>query len=285
MPKANGFQVCRAIRQQLQPTKIIVISGRDYGVDRASALEAGADEYLVKPITWELLSADDRAHPPGAARASRRRSNSHVEFHTPATRIKLWGVRGSIPVPGPDHRSLRRQHQLRRSAGRWRDHRPRRRLRHSLARHGTGERVRRAADQALASAHAHPLGPHPGLPVFPPGLSARKTKSASSDMKARAPGSPRSSPARWRRRSSPSACASSRATSRSKNSRRWSSPIGKVRVQSKFANHPGICAGYRLFTSCGSVAFFPDNEPYELLKIAYRRSRQRERARRESLRR
>ncbi len=44
MSKANGFQVCRAIRQQLQPTKIIVISGRDYGVDRASAIEAGADD-------------------------------------------------------------------------------------------------------------------------------------------------------------------------------------------------------------------------------------------------
>jgi len=55
MPKTNGFQVCRAIRQQLQPAKIIVISGRDYGVDRASAIEAGADEYLVKPITWESL--------------------------------------------------------------------------------------------------------------------------------------------------------------------------------------------------------------------------------------
>ncbi len=53
MPKSNGFQVCRAIRQQLQPTKIIVVSGRDYGVDRANALEAGADEYLLKPITWE----------------------------------------------------------------------------------------------------------------------------------------------------------------------------------------------------------------------------------------
>lgn len=43
--------------------------------------------------------------------------------------------------------------------------------------------------------------------------------------------------------------------------------VGKVRVTSKFANHPGICAGYRLFTSGGSIAFFPDNEPYELLKV------------------
>src|SRR4030095_6367915 len=55
MPKSNGFQVCRTIRQQLQPTKIIVVSGRDYQVDRTTALEAGADEYLLKPITWELL--------------------------------------------------------------------------------------------------------------------------------------------------------------------------------------------------------------------------------------
>ena len=50
MPRANGFQVCRTIRHSLQRTKIIIISGRDYGVDRISAIEAGADEYLVKPI-------------------------------------------------------------------------------------------------------------------------------------------------------------------------------------------------------------------------------------------
>src|SRR5436305_859234 len=56
MPKSNGFQVCRAIREQLQPTKIIVVSGRDYPVDRTTAMEAGADEYLLKPVTWEILS-------------------------------------------------------------------------------------------------------------------------------------------------------------------------------------------------------------------------------------
>ena len=36
--------------------------------------------------------------------------------------------------------------------------------------------------------------------------------------------------------------------------------IGPVRVQAAFANHPGICVGYRLFTSEGSIAVFPDNE-------------------------
>jgi hypothetical protein len=38
--------------------------------------------------------------------------------------------------------------------------------------------------------------------------------------------------------------------------------IGPVRVLACFANHPGVCVGYRLFTSDGSVAFFPDNEPH-----------------------
>jgi CheY-like chemotaxis protein len=100
MPKSNGFQVCRTIRQQLQPTKIIAVSGRDYAVDRASALEAGADEYLLKPIRWEVLcDTIDRLLPaiargPGATKSSE-------DLGSVPPRLKLWGVRGSLPVPGP----------------------------------------------------------------------------------------------------------------------------------------------------------------------------------------
>jgi phosphoribosyl 1,2-cyclic phosphodiesterase len=43
--------------------------------------------------------------------------------------------------------------------------------------------------------------------------------------------------------------------------------VGKVRVRSRFLNHPGICAGYRLYTKEGSIAFLPDNEPFEPLKL------------------
>jgi phosphoribosyl 1,2-cyclic phosphodiesterase len=39
--------------------------------------------------------------------------------------------------------------------------------------------------------------------------------------------------------------------------------LGKVKVHAAFVNHPGVCAGYRIFTSTGSVAFLPDHEPYE----------------------
>src|SRR5215468_7078618 len=39
--------------------------------------------------------------------------------------------------------------------------------------------------------------------------------------------------------------------------------LGKVDIQASFVNHPGVCAGYRIITSGGSVAFLPDHEPYE----------------------
>ena len=40
--------------------------------------------------------------------------------------------------------------------------------------------------------------------------------------------------------------------------------LGRVRVRAALVNHPGICVGYRLFTSAGSIAFLPDHEPYDM---------------------
>ena len=46
--------------------------------------------------------------------------------------------------------------------------------------------------------------------------------------------------------------------------------LGNVKVHAAFVNHPGVCAGYRIFTSAGSVAFLPDHEPYEFFLHALR---------------
>lgn len=43
--------------------------------------------------------------------------------------------------------------------------------------------------------------------------------------------------------------------------------IGKIRIKAKIMNHPGVCVGYRLETSGGSIAFLPDAEPYDNLKL------------------
>jgi phosphoribosyl 1,2-cyclic phosphodiesterase len=48
--------------------------------------------------------------------------------------------------------------------------------------------------------------------------------------------------------------------------------IGKIEVWAKFMNHPGICVGYRLFTSNGSIAYLPDTEPYDFGVLHSRKS-------------
>src|SRR3989440_1081451 len=46
--------------------------------------------------------------------------------------------------------------------------------------------------------------------------------------------------------------------------------IGKLRVRSKFLNHPGVCAGYRISTPAGAGVYMPDNEPFEQLDVQLR---------------
>lgn len=42
--------------------------------------------------------------------------------------------------------------------------------------------------------------------------------------------------------------------------------IGAVKVDATFVNHPGVCAGYRLRSSSGTVVYVPDNELFQRLK-------------------
>jgi len=46
--------------------------------------------------------------------------------------------------------------------------------------------------------------------------------------------------------------------------------LGKLDIHAAFVNHPGVCVGYRIFTSVGSLAFLPDHEPYEFFLHAAR---------------
>jgi phosphoribosyl 1,2-cyclic phosphodiesterase len=50
--------------------------------------------------------------------------------------------------------------------------------------------------------------------------------------------------------------------------------IGKVRVRAKLLNHPGVCVGYRILSSGGSIAYLPDNEPYDAFKLHSPKSEQ-----------
>jgi two-component system response regulator MprA len=61
MPGLDGFEVCRTLRARGDRTPILILTARDAIADRVEGLEAGADDYLVKPFALEELLARVRA--------------------------------------------------------------------------------------------------------------------------------------------------------------------------------------------------------------------------------
>ena len=59
MPQMNGFDFIRAVRSQraYDGVRIMMVTTETEGVQVARALEAGANEYLMKPFTKEVLVA------------------------------------------------------------------------------------------------------------------------------------------------------------------------------------------------------------------------------------
>lgn len=60
LPTMNGASICRAIREK-STVPIIIISARSEPIDIVQSLEAGADDYLVKPFDMQVLNARIRA--------------------------------------------------------------------------------------------------------------------------------------------------------------------------------------------------------------------------------
>ena len=61
MPGIDGIEVCRRLRHSGDDTPILMLTARDAVGDRVAGLDAGADDYLVKPFALEELLARLRA--------------------------------------------------------------------------------------------------------------------------------------------------------------------------------------------------------------------------------
>jgi len=61
LPGQSGVFVCRALRQRQRNTPILMLTARDAVADRIAGLDAGADDYLVKPFALGELLARTRA--------------------------------------------------------------------------------------------------------------------------------------------------------------------------------------------------------------------------------
>jgi two-component system, OmpR family, response regulator MprA len=69
MPDLDGLAVCRRLRSKGLPTPILMLTARDAVPDRVAGLQAGADDYLVKPFAVSELIA--RLHALTRRRAER----------------------------------------------------------------------------------------------------------------------------------------------------------------------------------------------------------------------
>lgn len=57
MPKADGFTVLRTLRDSGKTTPVLFLTARDAVADRVRGLDSGANDYLVKPFSFEELTA------------------------------------------------------------------------------------------------------------------------------------------------------------------------------------------------------------------------------------
>lgn len=76
LPGKDGLAILRGLRQQKKAIPVIVVTARDAVEDRIKGLDAGADDYIVKPFDMDELAARIRS----ALRRSSGRAEPEVEI-------------------------------------------------------------------------------------------------------------------------------------------------------------------------------------------------------------
>ena len=95
LPDMSGFEVARRLRARRSAVAILMLTARDSVRDRVDGLDAGADDYLIKPFAFEELAARLRA-------LSRRKANT---VGSPGSQLRngpivLDEIRRSVTVAG-----------------------------------------------------------------------------------------------------------------------------------------------------------------------------------------
>ncbi|MEJ8569304.1 response regulator transcription factor [Elongatibacter sediminis] len=102
LPKLDGMEVCRRLREQRVDTPILMLTARDQVSDKVEGFDTGADDYLVKPFDMDELAA--------RIKALLRRSRGEVSeselrvgdlcFDTGSLRVERAGKRINLSPTG-----------------------------------------------------------------------------------------------------------------------------------------------------------------------------------------
>jgi len=99
LPRLEGMEVLRSLRFREQNLPVLILTARDAIGDKIAGLDGGADEYLVKPVSLDELSARIRAMIRRAAGRAQPRLQLGDLVLDPATRqVTLAGVPVELSV-------------------------------------------------------------------------------------------------------------------------------------------------------------------------------------------
>ena len=95
LPDISGLDVARRLRSSGVDTAILMLTARDTVGDRVSGLDAGADDYLVKPFAYEELAARLRAltrRMNGRRRPQPKLASGEIELDEALRRVTVRGA-------------------------------------------------------------------------------------------------------------------------------------------------------------------------------------------------
>ncbi len=95
MPNLGGFDVCRRLRSSGSDLPVLVLTARHATADRVEGLDAGADDYLVKPFALEELLARLRAllrRRPGAVGDDEAITYADLSMHPLSRQVTRGGA-------------------------------------------------------------------------------------------------------------------------------------------------------------------------------------------------
>jgi DNA-binding response OmpR family regulator len=110
LPGLSGIELCQRLRQQANPLPVLILTARDSMADKVTGLDAGADDYLVKPFELRELHnlhrLDSRRHRTHPSHPTHRQGISVARvFHaaSPAGFVRASNSRSPL---GSQSRSL-----------------------------------------------------------------------------------------------------------------------------------------------------------------------------------